>query len=248
VSYLLEALKRLEERRQNPESSDLLTVQGHGPREVKRRAVWPYVLSAALLVNAGAAVWLLGPWRTSSPRASIPITADPVRKIQSPGASPPAQAESPHDNGNHGVGPTDEPANQIAPAKPSRPITSPPVERANVATGEVKKSSVPRPADERLRSAAGPALSPASVTPTTSPAAGSSAGAGQSPPTKNEALELRLSLHSYSTDPKSRLVRIDDRTVKEGDTLATGVTVEEITPDGVIINNKGSKVHLKVQN
>ncbi len=58
--------------------------------------------------------------------------------------------------------------------------------------------------------------------------------------------ELKVSLHSYSQDPRSRLVRINDTTVREGETLSSGTRVEEITPDGVIMSRDGYRFRLGV--
>jgi hypothetical protein len=50
---------------------------------------------------------------------------------------------------------------------------------------------------------------------------------------------MKLSVHSYDADRSARLVRINDRTLTEGQFLTPEIKVEEITPDGVILNHQG---------
>jgi len=45
---------------------------------------------------------------------------------------------------------------------------------------------------------------------------------------------IRISAHIYSDKPASRMVIINDKTVREGETVAGGLMIEEITREGVI--------------
>jgi len=53
--------------------------------------------------------------------------------------------------------------------------------------------------------------------------------------------QLNVDLHVYATDPASRFVMINGRRYQEGGRLPEGALVEHITPDGVIMNNKGTR-------
>jgi general secretion pathway protein B len=55
------------------------------------------------------------------------------------------------------------------------------------------------------------------------------------------APELRLELHVYSTRPAERLVFINSRQYREGETTQEGATVEQITPDGVVMSMNGNR-------
>lgn len=48
--------------------------------------------------------------------------------------------------------------------------------------------------------------------------------------------EMRISMHAYSAQPQSRLVRINDKLLHEGDNAAAGVRLEQITPEGMILS------------
>jgi general secretion pathway protein B len=55
---------------------------------------------------------------------------------------------------------------------------------------------------------------------------------------------LHLDLHVYASQPQQRFVFVNSRKYREGDTLAEGPVVEEITPDGAILNFRGSRFRL----
>jgi general secretion pathway protein B len=55
---------------------------------------------------------------------------------------------------------------------------------------------------------------------------------------------LHLDLHVYTTQPQQRFIFVNSRKYKEGDTLAEGPVVEQITPDGAVLNFQGSRFKL----
>ena len=55
---------------------------------------------------------------------------------------------------------------------------------------------------------------------------------------------LHLDLHVYVTQPQQRFIFVNSRKYKEGDTLAEGPLVEQITPDGAVLNLRGSRFKL----
>jgi general secretion pathway protein B len=55
---------------------------------------------------------------------------------------------------------------------------------------------------------------------------------------------LHLDLHVYVTQPQQRFIFVNSRKYKEGDTLAEGPIVEQITPDGAVLNFRGSRFKL----
>jgi general secretion pathway protein B len=55
---------------------------------------------------------------------------------------------------------------------------------------------------------------------------------------------LHLDLHVYVAQPQQRFIFVNSRKYKEGDTLAEGPLVEEITPDGAVLNFRGSRFKL----
>ncbi len=55
---------------------------------------------------------------------------------------------------------------------------------------------------------------------------------------------LHLDLHVYATQPQQRFVFVNSRKYREGDTLAEGPVVEQITQAGAVLNFRGSRFTL----
>ena len=51
--------------------------------------------------------------------------------------------------------------------------------------------------------------------------------------------DMKIQLHSYSNKSANSIVSINSRMMREGDSLAPGLKLEQITPDGVIFSYKG---------
>jgi general secretion pathway protein B len=247
VSYLLEALKRLEEKRQLPTSSDLLAVQtGCGKRERKKRAVWPYVLSAALLVNAGVVTWWLVS-RHGAPHVTPPA-ATQGRNETRPGHDAAAIGSTYRDvdSPTHGGQQTHD--TDVIPIGNKRLSAAQTLKENDVIKGTKEAAVLSTAPGDRLSDKAEGHRQmeiPAKPGQPIPRAAFSDNGPGDSK--KSPPAEMKISLHSYNSDPASRLARIDDKTVREGDSIAPGIKVEEITRDGVIINNRGRRIRLAVQ-
>ena len=58
---------------------------------------------------------------------------------------------------------------------------------------------------------------------------------------------MSILVHAYSTKPGDRIVSINDRLLREGADLAPGLTLEHITPDGMIFTYKGYRFQRGLQ-
>ena len=52
--------------------------------------------------------------------------------------------------------------------------------------------------------------------------------------------EISINGHIYSNDPMSRLVNINGSIIREGETVTTGLKVNEITMSGVVFDYGGT--------
>ena len=52
--------------------------------------------------------------------------------------------------------------------------------------------------------------------------------------------KITITVHAYSAKPAERLVGINDRLLREGDSLEPDLRVEQITPDGMNLSYKGT--------
>ncbi len=58
-------------------------------------------------------------------------------------------------------------------------------------------------------------------------------------PIQREIPRMAVQLHAYSSKPGERLVYINSKRLREGDSLMPGLRLEQITPDGMIFSYKG---------
>jgi general secretion pathway protein B len=61
-------------------------------------------------------------------------------------------------------------------------------------------------------------------------------------PIRDQIPKISISFHAYSAKPADRLVGINDRMLREGDSLEPEFRLEQITPDGMILNYKGTRL------
>lgn len=58
---------------------------------------------------------------------------------------------------------------------------------------------------------------------------------------------MKIQLHSYSSKSANSIVSINSRMMKEGESLAPGLKLEQITADGVILSYKGYRFRLGIR-
>jgi general secretion pathway protein B len=229
MSYILEALRKIEQKREQEESPKSLTfLRVPGP-EAKKRPLWPYPVVVALLLNAGILIWWIGP------RWSEQKTTPASHPLPRPSANrTPAAVDQ---------GKFDQPIfrKKILPAK-EIPPTHPPLIRKE--TQEI----VNRPPIKL------PLPNPPQKTGTAVPVkkeilpAGRLVNWNELPPEIKGALppSFKVSAHIYDPDPKNRVVRVNDRMLQEGQELAPGLKVEEIIPGGIIFSYKGFRFRIGI--
>ena len=78
MSYILEALKKLEEKRQLDTGPHHLSTRYSFPKKQKGYFMWLYLIFIALLLNAGIFLWWAGPWQAkkSSSSGGFEISGD----------------------------------------------------------------------------------------------------------------------------------------------------------------------------
>lgn len=59
--------------------------------------------------------------------------------------------------------------------------------------------------------------------------------------------DVTIAFHVYSGNPADRRVMIDNTMLRQGETLPSGMKVEEITPDGVVLVFEGQRVRRGVR-
>ena len=258
MSFILEALKKSEQQRQDLNAPQQQvrkrTLSLQSRRTERRLMTW--------LVAGLVPLGLLGGWWLYS--QTYPVLERPPEQ---PLASDSPAATSPPKQPALVVitpAPVPLPLRPVAAAEPA------PVPSAYVAAPAVRVKTPPAegpgPALETQPTGlvstgvmkADEQVATVVVAPTQSQALDSmplESGAGQMPSygdlsgaLRDRMPPLAMSMHFYNKDPVRRLVRINDRLLREGDWVGRDVELVEITPTGVILDFLGKSFELLSSN
>jgi len=232
MSYILEGLKKLEEkRRQEEKPPHLLTFQGNSTEKPAKKPIWPYLLVAVLLLNAGIFIWWIGPWRSLKSNSHTP---QPVAQKGEPIAAVTTPVEQ-------------KKQSEPLPAKEPQQVKVMGSPQTGTAV-KVIKEAVPTVAKETPASSKQTSVAaPAPPVKSKSPADGRIVKLSELPPEiKKDLPDLKMSAHFYSTDQQARFARVNDRILHEGETLSEGLKVEGINPGGTVLNYKGYRFQINI--
>jgi general secretion pathway protein B len=181
------------------------------------------------------------PTLAAAPPAAAQVPAI-TQSMQSP-SPPPAANDAARRNpladevgaADGGYAPSAQAAAAAVPAGPPAVVNS----AAGTKRGSVVYAPVPEATDEPYASPpAAPAEQPAAA-----PARESLPGADELT-ARGSLPALHLDLHVYATQAQQRFIFVNSRKYREGDTLAEGPVVEQITADGAVLNFRGSRFRL----
>ena len=251
MSYILDALTKAAQQRdrQVPVVQRLLSP---APRP---RAPWRNTsgrLLAALAVNAAllaaVLIWWLRPASFTTPAEPIAAAPEPIAASAPPPPAPPAAGARPlvklEPLPSAGMKiekpapPTHEPRTEtlVAPAKPGE-------SQATASQAVATPAPAPPVAVTPPAAAPRPRSGPPTIQATTPPPAPSTAARAPAPP---EAAGLRLEALIYAETPAERMVFINGRRYREGDSIDGRLKVEEIREDSVELSDQGRRFALRV--
>jgi len=212
MSFILEALKKSDKKRQEGTVPRLETVHRFASPVGGRRSKWVWLLFLVLLLNAGVFLWLFGPWQRQE--RSIPIETSTAKVVQQPSTISKPSA-------THQAGP----APLEMPAPPPVPLASPPA--ATVIPDQLEPAM---PAE---------AVPPAEV-PKTDRKDQINSLADLPPAVRKDIPEMHMSLHAFNKDSAAAsMVRINDQILREGAMLAGKYHLEKITAEGAVFRYQG---------
>ena len=225
MSFILDALKKSESARQDTDSpgiADVPTVQ----RRAKTPA-WVPLVAVLLGVNLLAVLYLLmRPESTSAPAAQVTqVPAQRPVAVQRPASTPAT----------------------------SRPLPAPPIQPATATVAGGAVAAEPAVREDR------PTELSRDDTPNVSPPVEASPAVRQAAPEPEIAREetwltfddvrasgslglpdMHIDLHVYSNNPAERFVFINMSEYREQDTTAEGPKLQRITPEGALLEYRGS--------
>jgi len=256
MSYILEALKKSEKERQRGTLPDMLTVQDIvADKPQKQLAWWAWLIAVALVLNAGMFVWWLGFSQTEKAKVVQAPVAEKATLLNDAAHTAPDRDKSSPDFVQTIVSESRPVAKNIVPATGSAEFVDPDNTQSQLkrqVVRDIQNKTVPE--------------KPASVSDTVKPSApakseqaertahlsSGSTGDQAEMPEDNKIYRLKelplsiqqdlpsfsISALMYSVNPASRMVRVNDQMMYEGQDLTAGIKLEEITRDGVIFRHR----------
>ncbi len=227
MSYILEALKKAELKSERGGMPSLLSPAGTIEHRRGRLLLYPFI--AALLLNAGMLFWWARPWW---PKESRTIVTLPPIHPQVPAApvEPPASAREPKKSDTMQEIPRKTDITTPLPTVARKEGRNAPLSRPHKTQAPVAESVQPQPHAEKGTASHGKVLSLSEL-----------------PSTVRRSLPVfNVSGHAYSPEPGSRVARINDQILQEGQSLAPGLKVEEITPGGVVLSYQGYRFQINI--
>ncbi len=226
MSFILDALKKSETDRQQQGAAEFAGVPtSSGPTRAPR---WLWILGLLLAVNIAVLLGLL--MKPEARVASVDVEASPATSTAT-----------------------------MAPATTTTPAATTAMEQSFVErVAEARRNAPPRQENAPAREEPAPAVeartepAPPANEVTILQVAEPPAADVAALPTFIEVLtngtiqlpDLRIDIHVYSQAPEDRFVFINMSKHREQSRLSEGPVVEEITPDGVVLNYQGTSFFL----
>jgi general secretion pathway protein B len=260
MSFILDALKKLEHKQKQGSVPHVLAVQESPPEEPKKRITWPYIIIAALLLNfIVLAVWIIPRQskvqlneqqvhvaKKETETVDIQSAAEEIVKGSAPSADEDVTENKPlpePDTVPLASEPKAETVVVLAPPEQENkeepelvlPEAPPPVEAPSIAVIPPLERPVPVPEEATLPIAGVPSDTEGAVTDL------------QALPenVRRDIPKIVISGHIYSNNSRARLVNVNGSIVREGETAAENLKVEEITPEGAIFNFNGRRFRVR---
>ncbi|MFA5700175.1 MAG: general secretion pathway protein GspB [Desulfuromonas sp.] len=261
MSYILEALKKSEKKRQGEQGSlaHLATQEpaGHEPPP-KRRPLWPLLLGIALVINAGVLLFIFWPSAPQLPPDVQTSTLHQGVKAElttgrvAPEAASFTSPVSPQRAETQEVRPLQaEAAPEASLAAKPEPAPAPAKEVAQLPAGPgavSQQQKQPPTGTERQAAQTAQAESQETSEPLTTSTPAMEQSTAPAAHLNELALsfrsqlpEMHMSVHVYTGSPHTGLVRINENMLRPGDYLDNRLLLEEITPDGAVFSYLGQR-------
>jgi general secretion pathway protein B len=274
VSFILDALKKSDHKRQRGTVPDLLTVHDPMPQQPEKRSLWSYLFLVALLLNAVIlAVWLR-PWQSEKPNIVAQSTVKQRHESTAVESGQdisdvnlPVSVQSPDLAKiiSSGVKTTEEeslPESDTTVAAPAgKSVNVVPQSQPVQAEADAWRKVTGEPAP-MVDVPGAIEISPA--TQEQVPAINHSLTESQSPPNIEVASEQRvfnlhelplsiqqdlpdltISGHIYSNKPTLRIVNINGQILREGESVTASLKLEEVTSTGIILSYQGFRFRMR---
>jgi general secretion pathway protein B len=239
VSYILEALKKLEQKRQRERMPDLLTIQEEVSPVNKKRPLWPFITAGLILINVFFVFLLLRivPWRNPIQSSSHQSQLSRENPVPVPSPAVEKKKEQVPEVKKDAPPPEQKDVIRSTPGQPQVPMpkkTAP--EQSPSKTAVAQPAPLVKTKDEAL---------PKIIKP--SQPGGKMLSIKELPADVKASLpELKMTVHSYNEQIQTRFVVINNGIYREGQSITVDLKVEQITQNGVIFNYQGHRFLLRI--
>lgn len=253
MSYILDALKKSEKERQRGQVPDLLTGQDTVPPGTKKRTVWPYLLLGALLLNA--ALLLLWKYPSQPKKTDESGPSKIIQQQPLPQETAPAVTNiTPKVQEDKGKKKAVASAKAVTPEQPSKSKARPAFDLLGRAADKPLQAETPK-----VPAVAAPVVQEAKQTgrvtsgtkhATESPAAAATPGKkiyrrDELPASVQKGLpDFNITVSIYSDNPAARLIKVNGETLREGESLSSGLKLEEILQNGAVMSYQNYRFHI----
>jgi general secretion pathway protein B len=280
MSYILDALKKLERKRPQEETRPTLTLGEATKPAARPRVPWLTLVAVGLILNAMVLIWWIvfrGPYhppRSAPPPPRRALVKPAPSAVPSPVTSIARDADrrmTDREQTLTPVGPKGLEDRKASAAPPEKLPVSDPVKTARPADKRPSLLTAPKSPAEQPRPGPPQERLPATVPVITPPPEKKSSApdrAKEPPPpaAKKEAPRndrvfnlnelpadvrsalppLKVSAHVYSPEPQSRLVRVNEQLLQEGQDSTEGLKVVEIMPKGIVFRFQGYRFRMEL--
>ncbi len=210
MSYILEGLKKLEEKRKRAEPSRGIFLLADKIPEEKERKYWPYLLFLALMLNAALLAWWIIPRQSPEKTGTVLTTyGDPKSAVSSrPRQVSPQENKNPPLSDRKGT----KAADSLSAAWVKKEEKK---ESKTVVLSEPPASPSEKTIDPQPKTVLPYRELPREI--------------------KNSLPPLKMSLHYFNPEKSGRFVVINNRNLQEGDRFDEGIKVKEINAEGVVL-------------
>lgn len=282
MSFILDALRKLEQKRRQGSVPDLTTVHLSSLEHSKKRPVLLYLFLAALLINAAILAVLFLPDKQEKQEMALnspaveeePVIIKQEQKAPDTGlqaSAVPSNTEKTPPNeitasekevspasissdGKIAASDSSVPEEQKKPLEPDKDPVTPGKPSPETTTASLGLN----PSEQEIELLKNQIKEEHSLTDSTPVEETFSEEDAETDPERTvlefgqlpddirkELPDITIKGHIYSNSPSSRIANINGIVTKEGDTVTSGLKVEEITRTGVIFDYEGVRFHIR---
>jgi general secretion pathway protein B len=264
MSYILDALKKSEKERQKSTVPDPLEIHDYITHEPKRRIpAWAYVLSVAAIMSIGLLLYWGNPWQSKKTENTRIVSGEKSVALNTPASPSPDQPKNDTQKAVIAEKEKEPESKHPALAKAAQPVRrsgkNETVQTAATSTEKMK---------EKRGQSGEPSKSPAAAANESqhmvqaAPVPAEQKAESQTPAPDTTKIytisELPLALQQslpaftisaflYSDDPGARMVRVNGKMMREGDSLAEGLKLNEIRQNELIFGYQHYRVRLGIK-